>query len=121
MLRVLIACSLLCVSNNAMAHAPKSGGSHSAKSTHHHAACNKARTGWVWHAGHWKYLKVRKGNHVVTRKWKWTPGHWQHHVHGRSYRSYGEGPPRIHHSSHWIPGRWVGHGPHRRWIPGRWS
>ena len=119
MLRVLIACSLLCISNSALAHAPK-GGSHSAKPTHH-AACHKASTGWVWHAGHWKYLKVGRGKQTVVRKWKWTPGHWQHHVHGQSHRSYGEGSPGIHHSSHWIPGRWVGHGPHRRWMPGRWS
>ena len=119
MLRVLMTFSLLCISNSAMAHPPK-GGSHSAKPTHN-AACHKASTGWVWHAGHWKYLKVGRGKHTVVRAWKWIPGHWQHNVHGQSHRSYGEGPPRIHYSSHWIPGRWVGHGPHRHWTPGRWS
>jgi hypothetical protein len=28
-------------------------------------------------------------------------------------------PPRG--ASHWVPGRYVGHGPERRWVPGHWA
>ncbi len=74
------------------------------KHHHHRKPVPAVAVGWVWVPGVWVGVRYQ-------------PGYWSHpqygHVrqHARPYRQ----PVRV-----WVPGRYVGYGPHRRWVPGHY-
>jgi len=93
------------------------------QTSHVSASRISVSAGWAWVPGHWAYIKVGVRSNTTMRHHRWISGHWKHEIHGKSHRTYNQGPPsaRPHRNAYWVKGHWEGRGHHRQWVSGHWK